>query len=569
MARRQRRAGAPKSRMIVESPIYVAMRDGVRVAVRVYRPDTNRPVPALFAASPYQYENDDVPHSPLFLTRETGPIHWYVEEQGYAYVRADTRGSGRSEGIFGLLDKAEQDDLYEVIEWIARQNWCDGNVGGIGQSYYAWTQWFMGIVNPPHLKCIAPYDGATDPYRGVVYHGGIHCSFLPNWYQGVRTANLHRAANLPGGADMPLDLALEMARHQTYDSWWRERTPHERLGDIKVPTFTIGHWGKQGLHLRGNVLAYEEIEAPCWLDVTGARDVLEAHDLFEQVSYHEKTLLPFYDRYLKGAKNGWEKRAPVRLFVRGAEEWRDETEWPLKRARAMPYYLNAHRSNSVTSLNDGGLSTSAPSRAGGATSYRYPDPRWRVGVVAFGPQGPDPVSRVLTFTSEPLASDLEVVGPIVAELYVSSDQIDTDVIVKLSDQRPQDAEARKAGRQPAATVVAKGWLRASHREKDAKRSTPYRPFYTHTDPQPITPGEVYRLDVEVMPCAHRFAKGNRIRLEIANGDSPLTDSVFNHPYLHYKVGRDTIHHSARYPSRLLLPVVPHPSRRGPSARSSG
>lgn len=551
MARR-----AARHRTRIDDDVYVTMRDGVRVALRIYRPDGPGRFPALFAASPYQYDTDDLPHSPLFLTRETGPIKWYVEHHGYAYVRADTRGSGKSEGVYGLLDKAEQDDLYEVIEWIARQDWCNGNVGGIGQSYYAWTQWFMGILNPPHLKCIAPYDGAVDLYRGVVYHGGIPCLFLPNWYQSLRTANLHRAANLPGGADMTMDIGHEMARHQTYDAWWRERSPSERLGEIKVPTFTIGHWGKQGLHLRGNVLAYEEIKAPVKLDVTGARDVFEAHDQFEQVEYHERHLLPFYDRYLKGAANGWERRAPVRLYQYGAEAWRDEREWPLKRARPTEFHLSARKSNSVTSLNDGSLAEKVPGRSGGATSYRYPDPRWKIGTVAFGPNGPDPVARVLTFTTAPLDADLDVIGPIVLELYLSSDRIDTDVIVKVSDQHPQDAGARKEGRQPASKVVAKGWLRAAHREKDATRSKPYRPFYTHANPQPLVPGEVYKLEIEVMPCAYRFRKGHRIRLEIANGDSPLTDAIFSHHYGHHKVGRDTIHHSQKYPSRLLLPVVP-------------
>ncbi len=557
MAKRAARAArSTRHKIIVEDNVYVTMRDGVRVALRIYRPDVAGPVPALFAASPYQYDTDDLPHSPLFLTRETGPIKWYVETHGYAYVRADTRGSGKSEGVYGLLDQAEQDDLYEAIEWIGRQGWCNGNVGGIGQSYYAWTQWFMGIQNPPHLKCIAPYDGAVDIYRGVVYHGGIPCLFLPNWYQTLRTANMHRAANLPGGPAMPTDIGYEMARHQTYDGWWRERSPYERLGEIKVPTLTIGHWGKQGLHLRGNVLAYEEVKAPVKLDVTGARDVFEAHDQFEQIEYHERDLLPFYDRYLKGAKNGWERRAPVRLYQYGAEEWREEREWPLKLAVPTSFHLSAKKSNSVTSLNDGSLAETASAPAGGSTGYRYPDPRWKIGVVSFGPNGPDPIARVLTFTSAPLKADLDVVGPIVLELYLSTDQIDTDVIVKVSDQQPQDADSRKAGRQPASRVVAKGWLRGAHREKDAARSKPYRPFYTHANPQPMVPGEIYKLEIEVMPCAYRFEAGHRIRLEIANGDSPLTDAIFSHHYAHYKVGRDTIHHSRKYPSRLILPVVP-------------
>jgi len=248
--------------MRVDSRVSATMRDGVRTAVRIYRPDGPGRFPALFAASPYMYATDDIPHSRLFLWREVGPVQWYVEQHGYAYVHADVRGSGDSEGVYNFLDRVEQQDYYELVEWVARQDWCDGNVGGIGQSYYAWSQWFMGIVNPPSLRCIAPYDGAVDPYRGTAYHGGIYCDFMAWWYNLVRVNNLHRAANDPAGKAMPLDMAWEFQKRQTYDDWWRERTPYERLDEIEVPVLSIGHWGKMGLHLRGNILGYEEVQAP-------------------------------------------------------------------------------------------------------------------------------------------------------------------------------------------------------------------------------------------------------------------------------------------------------------------
>ncbi len=548
--------GAKRYSMRVDSRVYATMRDGVRIALRIYRPDGPGKFPALFAASPYMYATDDIPHSRLFLWREIGPVQWYVEEHGYAYIHADVRGSGESEGVYNFLDREEQQDYYELIEWVARQDWCDGNVGGIGQSYYAWSQWFMGIVNPPSLRCIAPYDGAVDPYRGTAYHGGIYCDFMAWWYNLVRVNNLHRAANDPAGKTMPLDLAWEFQRRQTYDDWWRERSPYERLGEIEVPVLSIGHWGKMGLHLRGNILGYEDVRAPKRLVVTGARDVFEAHDYFDRIDYHEAELLPFYDRYLKGADNGYERRAPVKLYVRGAEAYRDEREWPLDRARVTPFHLASGPSGSLTSINDGRLAPEAPTADGGATGYTYPDPEWKFGVAAMGPQGPDPIRRVLTFVTDPMEEDLEVTGPAVLELYVSSTATDTDFIVKVADQYPQSEDDRRAGLQPMSVNLSKGWLRASHRTRYEARSTPHRPFYTHTDPQPIEPGRIYRYEIEVMPFANVFRKGHRIRLEIVNGDSMLTDSIFTHQYLWYKVGTDTFHHDAEHPSRLLLPVVP-------------
>ena len=163
---------------------------------------------------------------------------------------------------------------------------------------------------------------------------------------------------------------------------------------------------------------------------------------------------------------------------------------------------------------------------------------------------------MLTFTSTPLTADVEVTGPIVLKLFASSNEIDTRFIVKLSDQHPQTEDERTRGVQPFFTAVSKGWLRASHREKDVQRSTDIRPFYTHTNPQPLTPGEIYEFDIEVMPVSYVFGKGHRIRIEIANGDSSVTDGVFTHPYHPTLIGTDTIHHDAAHPSRILLPVIP-------------
>lgn len=541
--------------MRVEDKVKIRMRDGVELSCRIYRPAAPGKYPALIAASPYQFETDDLPHSPLFLWREVGPVEWYVS-QGYAYVHVDVRGSGNSGGSYNFFDREEQRDLYEMVQWVAAQDWCTGNVGGIGQSYYAWSQWFMGIVNPPALKCIAPYDGAIDIYRGVAYHGGIYCDFMTWWYNMVRGNNLHRAGNAGTGKPMDRDIAWEFISRPTYDEWWKERSVWERIKEIKVPVLSIGHQGKMALHERGNVLAYEALAAPAKLVLTGARDVFEAHDLFDRIDYHAEWLLPFYDRFLKGKDNGyWENTPDVRVFVRGRDVWRSEADWPLPEAEYRSWYLDGGTSGSVTSLNDGRLVETAPN-APGATTYRYPDPQWVLGNVAMGPRGPDPVARVLTFTTEPLAEDLEVVGPIVLELHVASTAADTDFFVKLSDQLPQPDSERKAGVQPKFVYVSRGWLRASHREKDEGASTPHRPFYTHSNPQPIEPGRVYRFEIEVWPVAYCFKAGHRIRLELSNADSPLTDSIFVHQYMWYKVGSDTIHHGQAHPSRLLLPVAP-------------
>jgi uncharacterized protein len=540
--------------MKVEKGITVRMRDGVRLSLCVYRPDAVGQFPALFAASPYQYEMDDVPAYPLFLTRETGPVEWYIS-QGYAYVHADVRGSGHSEGEFEFMGPNEQQDYVELIAWIVRQPWCNGRVGGIGQSYYAMAQWLMATHNPPGLACIAPYDALVDQYRDSNYHGGIYCSYRSVWYSSLRVENQHRPADRAGRPPMQFDLPGEIINHTLDDEFWKVRSPYWRLDRISCPVLSVGHWGKMGLHLRGNILGYEQVKAPKKLVVTGARNTFEAHRMFDQVEFHEKELLPFYDLHLKGKNNGFMEAEPVRLFVRGTNAWRAERQWP-PQAKYIVFYLHKGPSGSVTSMNDGALSAQKPPAGGGATSYTYPDWEWVSGTAIVGPDGRvDPVRRVLTFTTAPLAADLEVTGPIVLKLFASSTAIDTQFIVKLSDQQPQDDAARKAGEQPKFVPVSKGWLKASHREKDDRRSTPERPFYTHANPQPLTPGEIYQFDIEVLPIAYVFKQGHRIRLELANGDSPATDGVFSHPYSQTQLGTDTIHHDGAHASCLMLPVI--------------
>src|SRR6516165_39027 len=540
--------------MQVEKGIAVRMRDGVRISLAVYRPDAPGRFPALFAASPYQYGMDEVPAYPLFLWRETGPIEWYVG-QGYAYVHADVRGAGQSDGEFEFMGLNEQQDYVELIAWIVAQAWCNGRVGGIGQSYYAMAQWLMATLNPPGLACIAPYDGLVDQYRDSNYHCGIYCSYRSVWYTSLRADNQHRLAGRHGRRPMKFDLVGAIIDHPLDDDFWRDRSPYWRLDKIKCPVLSIGHWGKMGLHLRGNILGYEEVAAPRKLVVTGARNTFEAHRMFDEVEFHARELKPFYDRHLKGANNGFMDSEPVKFFVRGADAWRAEEEWP-PQATPVAHYLRQGPSGSVTSLNDGALSTDKPSADQPSTSYTYPDWQWVNGTAVIGADGRvDPARRVLTFTSAPLAADLEAIGPIVLKLYAASTAIDTQFVVKLTDQHPQDVAARAAGEQPAFTPVSKGWLKASHREKDAARSTPQRPFYTHLNPQPLTPGEIYQFDIEVLPIAYVFKQGHRIRLELANGDSPATDGVFNHPYHPSLMGTDTIYHDGAHASALILPVM--------------
>ncbi|HXP79402.1 MAG TPA: CocE/NonD family hydrolase [Verrucomicrobiae bacterium] len=541
--------------MMEEKDVLIRVRDGLRMGAKIYKPEGDGPFPILFATSPYRYDNNTLPAQPMFLWRETGPIEWYVD-QGYAYVHADVRGTGRSEGEFEFLGQREQHDLYDVIEWIGTQPWCNGKVGGIGQSYYAMSQWFMGIENPPHLACIAPYDGLNDPYRYMGYPGGIEGSFLSYWFNSsVRVPNYYPANDHPRIVAPKPDLFYQVAINPLYNKWWKERAAFEQLEKITVPVFSIGVWAKLDLHLAGNIWGYKLSSGPKKLAISGTATPLTSQSDFATVEFHQRYLRPFYDKYLKGLTTSYDERPNVEYAVRNTGQMRSFETWPPPGTKPLHFYLSNGPSGSVTSINDGRLETAprAPQDSGGGfTRYSYPHPSWAMGVVALGPAGPDPARGVLTFTTEPLEQDIEIAGTPKLILYASSSRNDTDFIVKLSEQFAQSAEERARGVQPRYFIATKGWLRASHMERDPRRSTEGTPYYTHERVTPLDPEKLYKFEIPMQPIAYLFRKGNRIRVEICNGDSPVTDSLFFHFYRPDKIGTDTIFHAL---SQLVLPVL--------------
>jgi uncharacterized protein len=534
--------------------VKIRVHDRVEIAVALYMPAGDGPFPVLFAPSPYRYDNNSLPASPQFLWRETGPIEFYVG-QGYVYANMDVRGCGKSGGEFRLLDRNEQKDLYDVIEWLGHQPWSNGKVGGIDQSYFCMLQWWMAIQKPPSLACIAAFDGMNDPYRASVYQGGILGDFFGSyWWNQNRIINRH-PANGQQPREQLCDINLLIQQHPTYDDFWRERCAAERLHEIEVPLYSVGVWGKVDLHTRGNINGFRRARGPKKLKMIGPINAFVANREFASAEMHARVLLPFYDHYLKGKETDYPSRPAVEYFVRGADATRAADTWPPPGVRYVTWNLSGKKSGGVTSLNDGSLTRESPDGEP-SVSYTYPNPGWMMGVVGFGPNNqPDPARRVLTFSTAPLDRDLEIAGPIKLVLYGSSTRNDMDFFVKLSEQMPQSPEDRAKDLNPAYFWITKGWLRASHRALDPQKSTEMEPYHTHTNPEPIEPGKIYRFDISVEPMAHRFKKGSRVRLEIVNGDSAITDVLWTHYFIPSKIGTDTIYHSAEYPSALTLPVT--------------
>lgn len=521
-------------------------RHGDLVRADVYLPvGADGPVPVLLGASPYQKALRHLPPTPaVFPFIEYGPMQMYLDE-GYAYVAMDVPGMGRSEGTWDPVSRAEGDAIHDMIEHVATLDWSTGKIGMIGMSYYCWSQWNTARTRPPHLVTIGAFDGATDMYRDWMYHGGIPIQgFLNSWLYGSVLLQ-HMANGLSLTDHGRGDILSKMYEHPFDDDWQRTRSPFWELDQVDIPVLSIGAWGKASLHLRGNFEGFRLVRGPKQLLIVGAGTFAETQTLYFDEAFHRGELLPWYDHHLKGMENGVMERPRVRFFVQNDGDTLSADSWPPSDVSIAEFHLSGDRSGTQSSLNDGSLTEQPPLAAKGSTSWSYPDPKWMAGVTTIGRDGiPDHFSRVITYTSAPFERHREFTGQGVLHLHASSDQNDLDLFVKLS-VLPEGTDT------PKFIKVSQGWLRASHRAEDADLTTEMRPFLKHDRAEPIVPGEIYELRVELLPMSVLVRKGDRLRLEISNWDSTITEAPMTHWY-GQKVGTDTYHHDAAHPSRLRL-----------------
>jgi putative CocE/NonD family hydrolase len=557
------RLSRPQYGMVVEKDVMIPMRDGTLIAANIYRPDAPGTFPALHAADSYQKDlATAVPALPIFHCVEVNDIEWFVS-RGYVFVHTDSRGTGHStEGEWAFWSEPEQTDLYDMIEWIGVQDWCTGKVGMLGESLLAWVQWFAACQQPPHLACILPWDAGADMYRDVAWHGGMFATGFPTaWHTWEIRA--HYRLGLPEATGVPpanpdmgrWDLVWNVVNHPTYDEFWQLRNPDFKK--IEVPVFTVGALHKVGLHLRGVVRGYEELTTPKKMMLV--HGVMDGDEMAVYNTPQMRLLmLRWYDHWLKDNDTGVMDEPPVSIFVRGADEYRQEDDWPLPRTEYRKLYFHPGPSSSVhESLNDGRLDWAAPVESESSFTYAYPDQDWTHfsggGTAAIEDGVPHFTRRIPTFVSGPLEEDLEVSGNIVLVLYASTDQTNTDFFCRLVDQLPDETQVE--GLPPRGLILTRGWLKASHAAtKSEELSKSYRPYYLHDRPQRVVPGEVVRYDIEVWPTCNLFKKGHRIRIDVACGDSPAVD--FGGHYYGVKVGSDTYYHEAEHPSHVVLPVIP-------------
>jgi predicted acyl esterase len=536
--------------ILVEKDVAVPMRDGARLMADVFRPHGGERVPAILNLGPYQKDKlwtvppalEEAPNE--WMNWETINPRWWVP-QGYAAVRIDGRGSGKSHGQCEPWSQAEAVDFYDAIEWAASQPWCNGRVGLLGISYYAINQWFVAQLQPPSLKAIIPWEGFADIYRDALYHGGIFNLFMSNWF----TAHLLHHTLGRASQQLPNAWALN-----TLHFWLSNNLDSGALrgaqadwDKITLPFYSVGNWTGFGLHLRGNTEAFAR--AASRHKKLRIQTGSHVHPFYTKEGRQDQKR--FFDYWLKDIENGVMDEPPIKLAIRhGADkfEWRHEREWPLARTQWTRFYFDlesgrlakekpgtpASRSYAASSLGTMGSTSASSSQVMGG--------------------GIKP-GMGLSLETPPLENDIEITGPLAASFWVSSESEDMDLFLTLRNIDAQGNDVMETGQQGTPVPVAKGWLRVSHRELDETLSRPYRPYHKHTRRIFLKPGEIVKVDVEIWPTSMVFKRGHRIRLDIQPRDG-LGSQGYMHYHADYNTDTNTIHSGGEHDSYLLLPVIP-------------
>jgi hypothetical protein len=568
------------SPFVIEREVAVPMRDGVVLRADVWRPHGPGPFPVLVYRTPYN--------------RRAAPEGYATfrkaVERGYAVVIQDVRGRYGSEGEF-LPYQQEGKDGYDTIEWAARQPWSNGAVGTFGLSYPGAVQWLAAMERPPHLKAMVPAMTFSTP-RNFFYSNGVFDLSWIGWIWNNIAPDVRARKNLAGPktgeearraweqqrlrlqrflplGDLPAlkDVApwyFEWMRHPPEDDWWEWCELRGKYDRVDAAVLNLSGWydeayGPEGAitnflglaeSRRGKPLRAALLIGP-WVHGVGATAETRAGERefgpAARIDYDE-VVLRWMDYHVKGVQNGVEREKPVRYFVMGSNAWREEAGWPPAGRRPVSLYLTAPGEDQKA----GGLNWTTPARAESSRMF-VSDPAHPV----TDPHPPysgahdyrEMAGRddVLIYETPPLERDLEVSGPVTAEIYLSADAPDTDLWVRLLDVAPDGT---------ALNLMSPGLdvLRASYREPARGR-------------QLLEPGKVYPLRIPSLVTSNTFRKGHRIRVQISAAFFPhfsrnLHTGKLETESAEMRRAAIRIHHDRRRASRLLLPVV----GAGPSGR---
>ncbi|MBX2941781.1 MAG: CocE/NonD family hydrolase [Cyclobacteriaceae bacterium] len=564
---------------IVREEIMIPMRDGIQLGAIVYRPDQSGKFPAIVYRTPYGVDDyDSYAEFPLKAAK-----------QGYVVFLVDVRGRYRSEGEF-VAYKNEKNDGYDLIEWVGTSTFCNGKVGTYGGSYPGIVQWLAMSQMPPHLAAAAPEMTPISSHHFFYYGGAFSMPWL-DWFMPYIFADKRKKANDTSDTwddakaeeewvnsdrrkwysyrpliDLPIlkkyaPEYYDWLKHPDQTAWWGFVNVEDDFKKFKTPVLLLSGWYDAGYGPEGASRAYRKMheEAASETAKKNSRLVLgpwnhtslntrKTH--FGEMEFYESAgldydieLLNWFDEQLKGIPNQ-SKLPPVSIFVMGENKWMAENEWPLSRTVSTDFYLHSTGKTTIDKA-DGKLSAQTPGQEQ-SDSYVFDpsNPLWDISFEKSYPYDQrDNESRkdVLVYTSSPLVDDLKVVGEVVAELFVSSSAKDTDFAITLTDVYPDGKSINLSG-------MDAGYLRMRYRNGFEKQEL-------------MKPEEVYKIKIGQLYTANLFKKGHRIRIQITSSKAPHYDP---NPNTGTEIATEknlmpavnTIHHSNKYPSKIVLPVIP-------------
>ncbi len=526
------------------SDITIVASDGVNLVGDVHLPEAAGRFPAIVDMEPYGRSS-----ATTFVA------------DGYAHVNTDVRGSGKSGGALCLLCLREQQDVYDVVEWVAKQPWSNSKVVLYGYSYSAITALLGATLQPPHLTTVVVGHPPTDPYRDVLWHNGLYDhGFVTQWMAGQTGAQMLGLGPQPQFLDRKdQQFAVETRLIDLDGPVYQERSVLHKAKKIRVPVYIFTGWND--MYARGDLRLIDALQVPAqlWIDPsthhgTGNAGELGAPygggptDLTPSLSAEAPPgqILKWLDFHVKGKRNGVDKQPRVTFFDMGDRTWSTARSWRAAAPRLTRLRLSGAKSGSAQSLNDGTL-TAGPvtGRDAYQDSYVY-DPTAGLSV-PMGKEGPDGFApyahtdqrlddaKGLTYTTEPMTKPLRLAGPSELRFYAITEALDMAWVARLSDVAPDGTQS----------LITQGWLRGSFRHVDPARSRPGAPYLTNDRKLPVTIGETTEYRMDLWDAAYTVAPGHRLRLWFASADSPTHEPVV-------AAGRNLLFHDSRYPSHLIL-----------------
>lgn len=561
---------------LIREDVTIPMRDDVKLGAILYRPVGQGKYPGIVYRTPYGIDDyDSYAEFPLKAAK-----------QGYAVLLVDVRGRLRSEGEFEAY-RNEKQDGYDVIEWMGTQSFCTGKVGTYGGSYPGIVQWLAMSQAPPHLAAAAPEMTPIGSHH-FFYYGGAFSHPWIDWFMPYILADKRKRANDPSGpwddepateewektdrkkwyqyrplADLPIlkKYAPEYyawLAHPELSPWWDFVNTEKDFGKMKNPVFLESGWYDAAYGPEGATRAFNKMRKEAATPEAREKSILilgpwnhtslnTRKTKFGEIDFgpnagmdYDAELLRFYDVHLKGMPAV--PTAPAAsIFVMGANEWRVEKEWPLTRAVATSYYLSG--AGAAKTGTTGMLVVKPGKEARDTYVFDPANPFWDKSYEKSYPYDQrenESRSDVLVYTSDVLTEDVEVIGEIAAELFVSSGALDTDFSITLSDVYPDGQSINLHG-------LDAGYLRMRYRN-----SFEYQEL--------MKPGEVYKIRIGQVYTANRFKKGHRIRLVITSSKAPHYDPNPNTGKViseekNLIPARNTVHTGIKHPSRIILPIV--------------